>query len=200
MTVGRLGVVSGVVTLLAVSLGAQQTTRTSRALTTKQLQAKIRDLENENATLTRNYDLLRASCQSQVERDAHPAAPGDAVAQNTLPPLPPIDTPPSVHRAPRNVDDDLFRILDVTYGVTETTVANMRFGWKVTILNDLGRNEAFDVTVQFLDKNDLVVGTGHLGVQTIRAHDRQTIDGDAIIGLPAALNVVSAKAVINRHR
>lgn len=198
MTVGRAGVVSGVVTLLAVSLGAQQTTRTSRPLTTKQLQAKIRDLENENATLMRNYDLLRASCQSQVERDAHPAAPGDAVTQNTLPP--PIETPPSVHRAPRNVDDDLFRILDVTYGVTETTVANMRFGWKVTILNDLGRNEVFDVTVQFLDKNDLVIGTGHLGVQTIRAHDQQAITGDAIIGLPAALNVVSAKAVINRQR
>jgi len=186
------------VTLLAVSLGAQQTTRTSRPLTTKQLQAKVRDLENENATLTRNYDLLRASCQSQVERDAHPAAPGDVVAQNTLPP--PIETPPSVHRSPRNVDDDLFRILDVTYGVTETTVTNMRFGWKVTVLNDLGRNEVFDVTVQFLDKNDLVIGTGQLGVQTIRAHDQQFITGDAIIGLPAALNVVSAKAIVNRHR
>jgi hypothetical protein len=113
---------------------------------------------------------------------------------------PPIEAPPSVHRAPRNVDDDLFRILDVTYGVTETTVTNLRFGWKVTILNDLGRNEAFDVTVQFLDKNDLVIGTGHLGFQTIRAHDRQSINGDAIIALPAALNVVSAKAVINRQR
>jgi hypothetical protein len=76
----------------------------------------------------------------------------------------------------------------------------MRFGWKVTVRNGLGRSEVFDISVQFLDKNDLVIATAALGVQTIRAYDEQAVTGDVIIRLPAALNVASAKAVVNRRR
>ena len=195
----RAGVVLVIsMTLLAVSLAAQRTSRTSKPPTIAQLQARINQLEDDNAVLMRNYDLLRASCQSPVERNAHPPAAGDPVAQDTTTAR--DTTTGGVRRPPRNVDDDLFHIVDVNYGVTETASTYLRFGWKVTIRNGLGRNEVFDLSVQFLDKNDLVIGTSTLGVQTIRAYGEEAVSGDVIIRLPAALNVTSAKAVVNRHR
>jgi hypothetical protein len=194
MNGSRAGVALGVVVLLAVSLGAQQS-RATRPPTNAQLQARVRALEDENAVLMRNYDLLLASCQSQVEKDAHPPA-ADAVVHDT----PSKETPGSGVRRPRNVDDDLFRIVELNYGVTETTIGYLRFGWKVTIRNGLPRNEVFDVTVQFLDANDLVIGSSAIGAQTIRAFDEAAVTADAIIRLPAAQNVVSAKAIVNRHR
>jgi hypothetical protein len=198
MNRSRAGVALGVLmTLFAASLAAQRTSRSTKQPTNAQLQARIIQLEDDNAVLTRNYDLLRASCQSEVERNAHPATASDPVAQEATAAK---DTPGGVRRPPRNIEDDLFHIVDVNYGVTETASTYMRFGWKVTIRNGLGRNEVFDITVQFLDKNDLVIGTAALGVQTIRAYDEQAVTGDVIIRLPAALNVASAKAVVNRHR
>jgi hypothetical protein len=195
----RAGVVLGILmTLLAASLAAQRTSRASKPLTNAQLQARIIQLEDDNAVLMRNYDLLLASCQSQVERNAHPPAAGDPVAQDATTAR--DTTTGGVRRPPRNVDDDLFHIVDINYGVTETASTYMRFGWKVTIRNGLGRNEVFDLSVQFLDKNDLVIGTSTLGVQTIRAYGEEAVSGDLIIRLPAALNVASAKAVVNRHR
>ena len=195
----RAGVVLGILmTLLAVSLAAQRTSRSSKQPTIAQLQARINQLEDDNAVLMRNYDLLLASCQSPVERNAHPPAAGDPAAQDTTTAR--DTTTGGARRPPRNVDDDLFHIVDVNYGVTETASTYLRFGWKVTIRNGLGRNEVFDLSVQFLDKNDLVIGTSTLGVQTIRAYGEEAVSGDVIIRLPAALNVVSAKAVVNRHR
>jgi hypothetical protein len=199
MNGSRAGAVLGILmTLLAVSLAAQRTSRTSKPPTLAQLQARINQLEDDNAVLMRNYDLLLASCQSPVERNAHPPAAGDPVAQDTTTARDTITG--GVRRPPRNVDDDLFHIVDVNYGVTETASTYLRFGWKVTIRNGLGRNEVFDLSVQFLDKNDLVIGTSTLGVQTIRAYGEEAVSGDVIIRLPAALNVASAKAVVNRHR
>jgi hypothetical protein len=174
MNRNRAGVVLGITIALAATLGAQQTSRATRPPTTAQLQARIAKLEGENAVLARSYDTLLASCRGQAERDEV--------------------------RKSRNVDDDLFWIASVDYGITETTAAFIRFGWKVTIHNGLARNEVFDVTVQFLNKDDLVIDSARLGVQTIRAFEEQTVTGDAVIRLPAALNVVSAKALVNRHR
>jgi hypothetical protein len=169
------GIMLGMVTLLAVSVGgAQQTSRTSRPSTTAQLQARINKLEEENAALARSYDTLLTSCRGQAERDEA--------------------------RKTRNADDDLFWIASVNYGITETASSFMRFGWKVTLHNGLGRNEVFDLTVQFLNKDDLVIDSGKLGVQTIKAFEEQVVTGDVMIRLPAALNVVSAKAIVNRHR
>ena len=171
----RAGIALGMVTLLAVSVvGAQQTSRTPRPSTTAQLQARINKLEEENAALARNYDTLLTSCRGQAERDEV--------------------------RKTRNADDDLFWISSVNYGVTETTNAFMRFGWKVTLHNGLSRNETFDITVQFLNKDDLVIDSGKLGVQTIKAFEESDVTGDVVIRLPAALNVVSAKAIVNRRR
>lgn len=196
MSGSRTGLVLSVITLFAVSLGAQRTSSANRPLTNAQLQAKVRALEDENAALMRDYDLLLASCRNPAPRDAQPAGSADDVARDTAGSK---ETPGSVRR-PRNVDDDLFWIVSVNYGVTETTPYGMRFGWKVIVHNGLPRNEIFDLTVQFLNKDDLTIDSGHIGVQTIRSLDEQTVTGDTVIKLPAALNVVSAKAVINRHR
>jgi hypothetical protein len=170
--------------LLAVSLGAQQTSRTTRPLTNAQLQAKVHALEEDNAVLARNYDLLLASCRNRVPPDALPAGPSDRA--KTI-------------RRPRNVDDDLFWVEDVQYGVTETTSTYLRFGWKATVHNGLDRNEDFAVTVQFLNKDDLVVGSTRLVGQAIRALDEQTVNGDVMIGVPAAYAVASAKVTVNRY-
>jgi hypothetical protein len=158
----RFAVAGCAVALLAVSLGAQQTSRTSRPLTNAQLQARVHALEEENAGLKRNHDLLLKSCG-------------------------------------RNADDDLFSVEDFRYGVTETTSTYLRFGWKATVHNGLNRNEDFAVTVQFLNKDDLVIGSTRLIGQAIRAFDEQTVSGDAMIGVPAAYNVASAKVTVNRY-
>jgi hypothetical protein len=190
MNVGRAGVVLvTMATVLSASVDAQRAVRSSPSTalragppTIAQLQARVHELEAENADLARNYDLLLASCRNQAAPDTSSSA-----------------TEPGARRT-RNVDDDLFWIGSLDYGVTETTSAFMRFGWKVTIHNKLARNEIFDITVQFLNKDNLVIDSGHLGVQTIRAFDEQEVTGDVLIRLPGALNVVSAKAIVNRHR
>jgi hypothetical protein len=192
----QFGVAVCATALLAVSLGAQQASRASQPLTKSQLQAKVHALEEENAVLTRNYDLLLASCRSRVPQDAQPTGASESAAPNTTA----TGAAGSARRVPRNVDDDLFWVEDLHYGVTETTSTSMRFGWKVTVHNGLNRNEVFDVTVQFLNKDQLVIDTSHIGVQTIRAFDEQTVTGDTVIRLPAAMNVTSATAVVNRHR
>jgi hypothetical protein len=192
----RFGAAVCATALLAVSLGAQQTSRATQPLTKAQLQAKVHALEEENAVLTRNYDLLLASCRSHVQQDAQPTGASESAARNTTS----TGAAGSARRVPRNVDDDLFWVEDLHYGVTETTSISMRFGWRVMVHNGLARNEVFDVIVQFLNEDDLVIGSSHIGVQTIRAFDEQAVTGDTVIGLPAALNVASAKAVVNRHR
>ena len=172
---GSRFVVTGCITaLLAVSLGAQQTSRTATPLTNAQFQAKVHALEDENAVLTRNYDLLLKSCRNRVPADALPAGP-------------------------RNVDDDLFWVEDLNYGVTETTSIYLRFGWKVTIHNGLDRNEDFAVTVEFLNKDDMVIASARLVGQAIRAFDEQTVNGDVVIAVPAAYSVASAKVTVNRY-
>jgi hypothetical protein len=173
----RAGVVLGITIALVATLGAQQTSRAGRSpapSAAAQLQARINKLEEEHAALARSYDTLLASCRGQAEHDEA--------------------------RKTRNADDDLFWIASVNYGITENTAAFMRFGWKVRVHNGLGRNEVFDLTVQFLNKDDLVIDSGRLGVQTIKAFDEQDVTGDVVIRMPAALNVTSAKAIINRHR
>jgi len=182
----RFVVVGFTTALLAVSLGAQQTSRTARPLTNAQLQAKVHALEDENALLTRNYDLLLKSCRNRVPADALPAGSSDAPA-------------PTSARRPRNVDDDLFWVEDLNYGVTETTSIYLRFGWKATVHNGLNRNEDFAVTVQFLNKDDLVIASAGLFGQMIRALDEQTVHGDVVIPVPAAYSVASAKVTVNRY-
>jgi len=66
----QAGVVLGMMTVFAVSLGAQRTSHTTRPLTNAQLQARVNALEEEKAALGRNYDQLLASCRSEVEPDA----------------------------------------------------------------------------------------------------------------------------------
>jgi hypothetical protein len=195
MTRCRFAVAGCAVAMLAVSLGAQQTPRTTRPLTMGQLQAKVRALEDENAVLARNYDLLLASCRSRVPADALPTRPSDSAKADVVTP-----STPSKIRRPRNVDDDLFWVEELNYGVTETTTNFLRFGWKVTVHNGLDRNEDFTVTVQFLNKDDLVIGSTRLIGQAIRALDEQTITGDTMIGVPAAYDVASAKVTVNRYR
>jgi hypothetical protein len=186
MKVSHFAVAGSATVLLAVSPGAQQTSHTARPLTNAQLQAKVHALEDENAVLTRNYDLLLKSCRNRVPADALPAESSDAPA-------------PASRRRPRNVEDDLFWVEDLQYGVTETTSTYLRFGWKVTVHNGLDRNEDFAVTVQFLNKDDLVIGSTRLIGQAIRAFDEQTVTGDLMIGVPAAFNVASAKVTVNRY-
>src|SRR5262249_22679112 len=113
----RAGLVLSAITLLVVSLGAQRTSSTNRPLTNAQLQAKVRALEDENAALTRDYDLLLASCRNPAPRDGQPAGSADAVVHDT----PGGKETTSAVRRSRNVDDDLFWIVSVNYGVTETT-------------------------------------------------------------------------------
>jgi hypothetical protein len=204
MTGSRFAVAVGIMTLLAASLGAQRTSRPARPLTNAQLQAKVRALEEENASLQRDYDKLRAFCQDSGARVDQPppdsASSADQAAPVTKEAQSGPDAPAVKRRAPRNVEDDLWRIVAIDYGVTESSQQSMRFGWKVTISNGLDHTEGFDLTVQFLDKNGLVIETAREQHQTIRAFDQQTLTGDVVIRMPAALGVASAKAIANRRR
>jgi hypothetical protein len=205
MTGSRFAVEVGIMTLLAASVAAQRTTRgAARPLTNAQLQAKVRSLEDENASLQRDYDKLRAFCQDAGVRVDQPPPDSGPSPNQAAPVTKEAQSGPGApvvkRRAPRNVEDDLWRIVAIDYGVTESSQQSMRFGWKVTISNGLDHAETFDLTVQFLDKNGLVVETSREEHQTIRASDQQTLTGDVIIRMPAALGVASAKAIANRRR
>jgi hypothetical protein len=89
-------------------------------------------------------------------------------------------------------------VKDATFGTTEVNSVFIRYGWAVTVKNGISRAQTFDLAVQFLDKNGLVIDTSHVYGRGIAAQDEQTIRGDALIRLPAALNVASVQAVATR--
>src|SRR5262245_16849341 len=101
MKVSRAGVVLvTMATVLSASVDAQRAVRPTTPSTVALLQARVHELEAENADLARNYDLLLASCRNQAVPDTSSGA-----------------TEPGARRT-RNVDDDLFWIGSIGYGVT----------------------------------------------------------------------------------
>jgi hypothetical protein len=98
----------------------------------------------------------------------------------------------------QQIDDTLWFVKSVTFGVTETNKVFMRYGWTVTIKNGLDRNQAFDFIVQFLDKDGLMIDSARVYGETIAAFDERTINGDKLVSMPGGSLVAKVQAVATR--
>jgi len=188
--------------LLSANLWAQQPTR---RLTSAELQAKVAALEQELGNVQRDYQLLLTTCQApaaiRTVADANAAAERLALAAKDLQNAQAnAENRAEQLQHQQRVQDDLWRVKSVDYGITESNRIFIRFGWTVTISNGLDTTQAFDVTVQFLDKHGLVVDSQRKYGVVVGAFDEGTIRDSALVSMPGALNVASVHAVASRRR
>jgi len=166
-------------------LHAQQSSM--KPSTNAELRARVATLEAEITRLQRDYELVLATCQQVPAAEPRSAPPVGRLEREVTPRLP----EPS---QPTGTDHSWFlRSLD--YGVIETNRVFSRFSWAVTLNNGGGeRPRAFDVTIQFLDSNGLIIDTDNLYRQVVGAFGEETFRGSALVRMPSALNVVKAVA------
>ena len=153
--------------------------------------AKIRELEGELAAARADYQLLLASCGS----DHRTPTQADASQTSQMPSLA-FDLQQQEQQAA--LDDASWYITSVEFGTTEINRVFVRYGWKLTIKNGLSRTQVFDLVVQFLDQNDLVVDSARVYAESIGAQDVRTLYGDKLISMPGATRVVKVHAVAKR--
>lgn len=192
-----------VVVGLSPVLHAQSPTK---PITNAELRAKVAALQRDIEGLQRDQRLLMMACQA-----------GPVV------PAPMVDTPAAMVAAlaagvsrvaeieasnqrdreyelqQQRLENAAWYVKDVDFGITESNRVFIRYGWKVTIKNGIPRPQTFDLVVQFLNKEDLVIDSVRLYRQGIAAQDEKTITGDVLISMPGALNVTSVKAMATRH-
>jgi hypothetical protein len=164
------------------------------------LHARVAILEAENARLQGDYRiLLTASCPASSPAPPAVAPPfrlERAVAAGTGSPDP-VDRAEQ-RRQDRELDDAAWSVSAVESRIAETNAGFARIAWKVTIKNDIGRPQAFDFVVQFLDKDGFVVDTADLSGETVAALTERTIAGDKQVKAPGGLRVTHIKAVATR--
>ena len=170
-------------------------------VTNAELKARVTALEQDLASLERDYHLLlQTMCVSQPSS----VSPGaeDPFERPRMAARPQALEEAHLHKglrpAPRLEDDDWW-IYDAEFAVTERIYGHERFGWKVSIKNGLPRRQTYDIEVQFLNNRGLVVGTARLDCQVIGACDAQTLRGDELISVPAAWAVTNVHVIARRH-
>jgi hypothetical protein len=170
----RLGVVVCLLTGLVAALAwAQSPIPGAKPLTVAALQARVKTLEDDNAGLRRDYELILTTCQNEAAK--------------------------AVDERPRP-EDDRSDVVSVDYEIVESNKIFTSYGWTLTLSNGLDRAQAFDVTLQFLDRNGSVIDTDREDNETIDAYAQRTLTGSHAISMPGALNVASMRAVAKRTR
>lgn len=192
---------------LMASLGATLYAQVPAApLTNAQLRAKVVALEQELIGLRNDNTILITAC---ANAQAQPPTAAPAVADQAEEQIArakarleqvKLETfnRQEQQRQQQELDDASWIVRDVGFGVTEANQVFIRFGWKVTIKNGLDRTQAFDLAVQFLDGNGLVVDTARVYGATINAFDERTITESELISMPGAQRVASVKAIATR--
>jgi hypothetical protein len=200
----RLGVGVCIVTGLAAALAwAQSPSPRAGPLTVAELQARIKTLEEENAGLRRDYELILTTCQSQSAANPAPAThPTPSSAELSAATAMYVRLAESnrlgQQQERRQVEDDRFGVVSVDYAIVESNRIFISYAWTLTIRNGLDRAQAFNVTLQFLDRNGSVVDTDREDNEMIDAHEQRTLTGSQVISMPGALNVAAVHAVAKR--
>jgi hypothetical protein len=181
-------IVSIVLFALSADLRAQSpaTPRTNAELRTRvaELEQQLLKLLGDHQRLESDYKvLLTATCPtpSPAPLFMSPPAPTTPIASTATPET---DLPPGF-------------IKSVEFGVTERNRVFWRYAWNVTVYNGgSDRRHTFDVVMQFLDQNGLVIDTDRAYRQTVDAFAERTLRGAALVGLPEAVNVASVHAIV----
>jgi hypothetical protein len=166
-------------------------------LTAPELRARVATLEQDLAGLRKDYQLLLTTCQSPA-----PAARASTVAR-----LPaavatvPGDLPANASKIDeeRRIDNDSWYVQVMDYVAIETTAEWTRYGWTVKIKNGISRPQTFNLVVQFVDKNGLVIDTDRLNNESIGALEDHTMQGNKVIAMPGAAEVVRVNVLASRH-
>jgi hypothetical protein len=99
----------------------------------------------------------------------------------------------------RRIDNDSWYVQVMDYLAIEATTEWTRYGWTVKINNGIGRPQTFNLVVQFVDKNGLVIDTDRLNNESIGALEDHTMQGNKVIAMPGAAEVVRVNVRASRH-
>jgi len=186
------------VLIAAVGLaGSSQVQDPREPLTAPELRARVAVLEQDLAGLRKDYQLLLTTCQS-------PAPAPRAARTDRLPaalPTVAIDASGkgSKRQEEQRLDNDSWYVQVMDYVAIETSPEWTQYGWTVRIKNGIGRAQTFDLVVQFVDKNGLVIDSDRLKNESIAALEDHTMRGNKTIAKPAALEVVRVNVRATRH-
>jgi hypothetical protein len=189
----RLGVAVFILTgLVAALVWAQSPSAGDAPLTVAGLRARVKMLEEENAGLRRDYELILTTCQSRTDTNPAPATSATRLLGERA-------AATAVETRPR-IEDDPGEVVSVDYAMIESNKIFVSYVWTLTISNGLDRAQAFNVTLHFLDRNGSVIDTDREDNEVLDAHEQRTLTGSYVIPMPGALNVASVRAVAKRTR
>jgi hypothetical protein len=202
----RLGVAVCILTgFVAALVWAQSPSAGDAPLTVAGLRARVKTLEEENARLRRDYELILTTCQSRTDTNPAPATSATrllgecaaATAGETQ--LAEANRLGQQQERPR-IEDDPGEVASVDYAIIESNKIFISYVWTLTISNGLDRAQAFNVTLHFLDGNGSIIDTDREDNEMLDAHEQRTLTGSYVIPMPGALNVASVRAVAKRTR
>jgi hypothetical protein len=197
-TVAGVPVLVLAVVTAAVGLGAgSQAQAPDPPLSASELRLRVAALEQDLAGLRKDYQLLLTTCQNQAPALPATRAGRQPAAVATVPAAAPMNG--SKLDEERRVDNDSWYVQVMDYVVIETSAEWTRYGWTVKIKNGIRRPQTFDLVVQFLDKDGLVIESDRLTNETVAAVDEQTMQGNKAIAMPGALEVVKVNVIATRH-
>ena len=182
----------------ALGLGAgSQAQAPDAPLSAPELRLRVAALEQDLAGLRKDYQLLLTTCQSQAPALPATRTERQPAAVATVPAAAPMNG--SKLDEERRVDNDSWYVQVMDYVVIETSAEWTRYGWTVKIKNGIRRPQTFDLIVQFLDKDGLVIESDRLTNETVAAVDEQTMQGNKAIAMPGALGVVKVNVIATRR-
>jgi len=193
----RLGAAVCILTgFVAALVWAQSPGASVKPYDVARLQARVKTLEEENKGLRRDYELILATCQTPAATNPAPASPPTTAVDVRLAEA---NRPGQQQERPR-IEDDPGEVVSVDHVILESNKIFTSYAWTLTISNGLDRAQAFNVTLQLLDRNGSVVDTDRGDDEMLDAHEQRTLTGSYVIPMPAALNVASVRAVAKRAR
>jgi hypothetical protein len=202
----RLGVAVCILTgLVAALVWAQSPSAGDAPLTVAGLRARVKELQEENAGLRRDYELILTTCQSRTDTNPAPATSATrllgerAAATAVETELAEAIRLGQQQERPR-IEDDPAEVVSVDYAIIESNKIFTSYVWTLTISNGLDRAQAFNVNLHFLDRNGSVIDTDREDDEVLDAHEQRTLTGSYVIPMPGALNVASVRAVAKRTR
>lgn len=172
---------------LSATLVQAQPTPTPHPPTIADLQTRIAVLQAENDNLKRDNGILIAACQQPAP--APPAAEPTAADRMAK---------TAADRQQQELDDASWFVKDPTFAITETNRVFQRYAWKATLHNSIPRPQHYDVIVQFVDAQGIILDTARLYNQAIRAGDEIQLSGEHLVRIADALRVASVRILAPR--
>ena len=111
-----------------------------------------------------------------------------------------VAAPTPNEQAPPPTETDPYRIVAVEAMVTERNDTWWRYSWKVTLHNNTERSLVFRATIEFQDKDGLVIDSRPSDTIGIPGNSDDTATGYALVRMPKAQNVARTMAKVSLVR